>query len=494
MDSIYKGYPFGSIILWRTREQLRSERRLGPFPLIDPEPQYPIDYVLDGQQRLTSIFGVFQTDVTPIEESEWTNIYFDFDAPQDSQDPQFAALLPSEVVKSQHFPINTFFDVPGWRRETKSLPDELAERIEEVRSVFQQSNIPTQYIETNDRSRVSIVFERVNRLGVRLDTFQLLSAWTWSEEFDLKRKFDELSEELAPFGFGEVGEDTNLLLRCCAAVVAHDSSPSALIDLNGSIVRDRFEEIVNGVQGAIDFLKRNLRVYKLASLPYSTFLVPLSVFFAVKDRKSFKYSDAQREVLLRWFWRSCFSRRYSAGTIRNLNQDITRAAELRNGTSTRLADVQASISEEFFETKRFTVGSVHTNTYILMLAQGGPRSFVSGSPIDLDKVLQNYNRNEFHHLYPQAYLRDQDFTNAEINKLANLAFMSSIDNKTLGGVAPSKYRHHMPKTSEAKILSSALCPSSLFEDDFNQFVKERSRVLATKARNLAAIDDSGNSL
>jgi uncharacterized protein with ParB-like and HNH nuclease domain len=63
MDSIYKGYPFGSMILWRTKSQLRSERDLGPFALPERDPDYPIDYVLDGQQRLTSVFGVFQTDL-----------------------------------------------------------------------------------------------------------------------------------------------------------------------------------------------------------------------------------------------------------------------------------------------------------------------------------------------------------------------------------------------------------------------------------------------
>lgn len=56
MDSLYKGYPIGAILLWRTREKLVNERNLGRFILPDPVKDYPIDYVLDGQQRLTSIF------------------------------------------------------------------------------------------------------------------------------------------------------------------------------------------------------------------------------------------------------------------------------------------------------------------------------------------------------------------------------------------------------------------------------------------------------
>ncbi|MFD1904641.1 DUF262 domain-containing protein [Paenibacillus rhizoplanae] len=59
LDSIYKGFPIGTILLWRTRERLKVERDLGNYTLPDPRKDYPIDYVLDGQQRLTSLFSVF---------------------------------------------------------------------------------------------------------------------------------------------------------------------------------------------------------------------------------------------------------------------------------------------------------------------------------------------------------------------------------------------------------------------------------------------------
>jgi hypothetical protein len=94
---IYKGYPFGTAILWRTREQLKSDRHLGPFPLPDCDPDYPLDYVLDGQQRITSIFGVFQTDVAPIGDDSWTKIYFDLQAADDVQETQFFALADDKV-------------------------------------------------------------------------------------------------------------------------------------------------------------------------------------------------------------------------------------------------------------------------------------------------------------------------------------------------------------------------------------------------------------
>ncbi|HEV7770605.1 MAG TPA: DUF262 domain-containing protein [Solirubrobacterales bacterium] len=77
MDSIYRGFPFGSLLIWRTKEKLKHERALGPYELPEVDPDLPIDYVLDGQQRLTSVFGVFQTEIEPKENEDWLPVYFD---------------------------------------------------------------------------------------------------------------------------------------------------------------------------------------------------------------------------------------------------------------------------------------------------------------------------------------------------------------------------------------------------------------------------------
>ncbi|WP_433165747.1 GmrSD restriction endonuclease domain-containing protein [Kribbella sp. CA-247076] len=480
MDSIYKGYPFGAVILWRTKEKLNSERDLGPFKLPEGQADYPVDYVLDGQQRITSIFGVFQSDLTADGDDTWTNIYFDMEAAADLQESQFLALPLEEVDPSRHFPIKTFFDVTAYRHATDGLTNGQALLIDSVQSIFKEATVPTQEIVTDDRAKVAIVFERVNRLGVELDVFQLLTAWTWSEDFDLQRRFSELAEELRPHGFGDLGEETNLLLRCCAAIVAGDASPAAFINLKGADVRDRFDDIENGIRGAIDFLQKNLRVETLANLPYPAALVPLSVFFA---RKSLTLKHDQREILVRWFWRSCFSRRYSAGVVRNLNRDIEEAANLREGQPSTLAEFSAAVDEDYFE-QPFTIGTVNTRTFILLLAQQDPLSFVSGQPVTLSKVLQAYNRNEFHHLMPRAFLRDSGFDIRDINALVNFAIISASDNKVLGGVAPSKYKTHMPAAKNHLILDRALCPEELFEDDFAAFRTLRAERLLQAARAL----------
>ena len=76
-----------------------------------------------------------------------------------------------------------------------------------------QAIIPVERFETEERKNVATVFERINRQKVVLGTFDLLSVWNWSEEFDLQEKFQEISQDLEEFGFNNIGDE--LLLKCC---------------------------------------------------------------------------------------------------------------------------------------------------------------------------------------------------------------------------------------------------------------------------------------
>lgn len=490
MDSIYKKYPIGSLLIWRTRERLKTERELGPYNLPNPEDNFPIDYVLDGQQRITSIFGVFQTDIQPDPEKDnsWTQIYFDLLADENAQQSQMVALSPEDLERERdrYFPLNTLYDTVAYRRATKDFTEETAKKVDEMTSVFKESKIPVQMITTDDKTTVAIVFERVNQRGIPLDTLQLLTAWTWSEDFDLQARFQELSEDLEPFGFKDVGEDSNLLLRCCAAVIEREASTEVLIRLNGEVIRDHFESVVNGLKGAIDFLQKNLSIFSLQNLPYPSMLIPLSAFFAIPGNEQFKQTDEQTRKILKWFWKVCFSRRYNSQPIKTIKSDIAEMIRLRENRQSELGEFAITVSPEIFKNESFRMSNVSTKTFILMLAQERPKSFISGNNVDLSKVLKDYNKNEFHHMYPKNYLKTIQYEGKKVNCLANLCFMSKTDNNQLGGVAPSEYRQKMPENVD-EILSRALCPPSLFEDNFEKFIDERAYMLFNKASDLTEL-------
>lgn len=103
----------------------------------------------------------------------------------------------------------------------------------------------------------------------------------------------------------------------------------------------------------------------------------------------------------------------------------------------------------------FAIGTVNTRTFVLLLAQLEPRSFISGQKVSMGPVLTKYNPSEFHHLYPQKFLKNAGRAPRDINRLANFAVISSADNKKLGGKAPSAYKADMNHPNLGSVLASA---------------------------------------
>ena len=486
MDTIFKGYPYGTVLMWRSSERLLTEKALGGFVLPEPTKGYPLDYVLDGQQRITSIFRTFQTSVpVPGEDPEiWLPIYYDFKAVVDAQESQFVALPEDEFDPDRHFPLKSFFDPVVFADRYSALADNLKREIAQVQDKFKGTLIQMQTFETDDRTRVAIVFERVNRMGIELNIFQLLTAWTWSEEFDLQQKFAELGEELESFGFHGVGSDTELMMRCCAAILKGDPSPSALIDINGADMRSEFERIRTALKLAIDFLRINLHIINIKFLPYSALLIPLASYFAHEQHKS--VSDADRQVLLRWFWRTAFGHRYSGNPLRNVRTDVEEAANLRRGEASTIGGTAVTVDSDYYLSRKFNLSTVATRAFVLQLAQHNPRSFLSGSLIDLDAVLSEPNRSEFHHCYPKAYLADEIEPNSDrISDLANYSFLTRAENREVSDSPPSIYREKMPADA-ATILASQLLPVEMFDDDWPKFREQRAALLVADAEALVA--------
>lgn len=486
MDSIYRRFPIGAILLWRTREQLAGERNLGPFEIPEPKNDWPIDYVLDGQQRITSIFGVFQTDLAPTETGDWFDVYFDLRAAEGALESQFVALPQSQVVGDRHFPLRTLFDSVEYRKATATLSEADVKRIDDLQSVFKEALIPTETIETVERQDVAIIFERVNRSGVPLDAFQLLSAWTWNNDFDLSEAFEDLAADVEPFGFGKLDGEPNLLMKCIAAVVANNANPDTIMSLHGPTVRDRFDEIRSGVLGAIEFLRRELRVHSLEIMPFPAMIVPLTRFFATTQAAGIHPDTRQRAELIRWFWRSCYSRRYSSGVGRAHETDIRAMADLKANPATVISGFQADVDERFFLDNQFNLSSVNTRTFVLALAQLSPRSLLSGSPVDLERVLQTCNRAEFHHVFPKHYLDDLNVTPKKQNVLANLCFLSSADNQRIKAKAPSEYKQLISQSDMTAILGSHLVPSGGLDADYDGFLAGRAELLTRHALQLMA--------
>lgn len=484
LDSIYKNFPIGTIFLWKTSSRLESERDLGNYTIPDPRKEHPVYYVLDGQQRITSLFSVFQTELTSNNNYEWLNVFFDFDASEDIQESKFIALQESEIIQGKHFPMSIIFDSTAFYREVSKLEEKKIEIILKVQQVFQEYSLPFQEFETDSKESIAIVFERINRSGTPLNTYQLLTAWSWSADFDLQEQFTELSEELKPFGFGNISQDKDLLLKCCSGIIKGDTSPNTIISLTGEEVRTNFNKIKSGIKGAIEFLKDQLNVQSLEWMPYPSMIVSLSSFFATDRLSGQSYTDRQRKELIRWFWRSNFSRRYDSGIQDKHRNDIKNMLSLKSDENREIANFECLITEDFFKKSIFNTATINTKTFVLMLANSNPKSFISGSNIRLGDVLKIVNKNEFHHIFPKKYLEKLGYEKKKINGLVNFCFLNNADNQKIKDKAPQEYKSLIPTGNIKKIMAAALCPLDSLDMEYEDFINNRCSILVDRGNDL----------
>ena len=482
LDSVYKNFPIGTVVLWQTDQRLNSEKNLGSFLLPEPKKDYPVNYVLDGQQRLTSLFSVFQTDLHP-SDNNWIDIYFDLSATENLQESMFIPLEEGEVDLARHFPVKTLFDAPAYRKACANLSEEDIVRVDDLQARFKEYDVQTQTFETDDRNKVAIVFERINRAGTELKVFELLSAWSWSDDFDLTEKFDVLQDEIAEHGYGDLCKEQDLQLRICAGVITSEVSPEKIMGLSGEEIRNRFPEIRNGITGAIDFLKRELEVRHFNLLPFPSMLIPLSCYFATEKDEGDRYTDEQRVQLKRWFWRTAMSRRYSADVNAKQAFDIGEMEKLKADAKYEMRLPNADLKIEF-DRANFLSSSANSKTLICMLAQMAPHSLISGARIELDKVLKRGTKHEFHHIYPQKFLKDCGYERRDINVLANICFLTRADNNFIRSKRPSEYAEKIPEKNKNLYLSESLIPHSFALDDYDRFRQNRAGALTGLAMSL----------
>lgn len=484
IDSIYKGFPIGTIFLWKTENRLKFEKKLGQFELPEPTRDYPVNYVLDGQQRITSIFTVFQNEL-PETDTSWVDIYFDMEANESLQDSCFSALEENEVDNTRHFPVKNLFDPVLYRKSTGSLTDEQITQIDDLQARFKEYILSNEVFESDDRNAVALVFERINRAGTELNKFDLLSAWSWSEDFNLKERFARFDDELHAFGYSKLSEDKDLQLKVCAAIISGETTPSAIFNLSGDEVRNRFDEIESGIKGAIDFLRKELLVYSFDMLPYPGLLVPLTAFFATKKKDGHKYTDLQRERLTQWFWISVFSKRYSSDVNNRQKKDIIDLNNMKFNEEHELT-ISPKVLRIEFGLDKFTK-SIHTKALILLLARKNPVSLISGTIVNLDKVLKSVNKNEFHHIFPRKHLEKLSITDDRINVIANFCFLSKGDNIKILAKSPSDYVDLISVSRRGEILEKSFIPEDFDNLDYEEFISKRSQLLINEANRLMGL-------
>lgn len=206
LRSIRSGIPIGSLLVWRT-----STRRLRCFPRIagiavpQAKEGRTISYLLDGHQRLTSIFGCFSAS-----SAVSTNTALEAeDAPRevvynvDRDDFEIDGSPGSDL----RLKLSLFLDPVALRRRFRAMEkagerpaerlDELQYRAEEVLKAFERCRIPIVPLTTEDLELATKTFHRVNSQGVSMSEIDMVAALTWKDDFDLRDEIESAWSQVA---------------------------------------------------------------------------------------------------------------------------------------------------------------------------------------------------------------------------------------------------------------------------------------------------------
>ena len=474
LDSIYQGYPVGSLLLWSTKQALKHERNVGGFALPETPEDFPVNYLLDGQQRLTTLYGVFNSDAATSNSDLATrfNVHF---IPTTGSFIHASAADPSTSIN-----LRTILDT------TKLLPELTRFAQTEQKSIallterFKDYEFPVVTIKDRTNQEVCRVFQRINSSGTSLSTLELLSAWTWSDQFNLINEIESLLDKLEEINYGEISEE--LILRCLTAVVTGKIDAEALVDIPPNNLVGGMSKLKQAVFASVDFLEKELKIKNIVFVPFPIMFVPLVSFFA----KTLKPSAQQLIALKRWFWHCAFTQKYKAGTNSAVLEDLQNMAKLASDP-TVFNSLSASINADFFK-KTWRINSTAAKAAICMLAQKEPRSFLTASLVDLGAAMSAYNAREFHHIYPKAFLATQSIPFHQSNVIANICLLQSADNRKISDQSPVSYMTDIPPEHLDAIADGAIIPRDMLDGSksYTDFLNARAALLTDTAKNLMA--------
>ncbi len=475
LDSIYHNYPIGSILLWNSSERLKSTRNIAGFLTPERDPEYPINYVLDGQQRLSSIYAIFCSDRTPAENDDpYSPDISMFDISFDFKEEKFT---PTNEIPEKHSSIllHSLFDMPKFFEAIHAFPPDLQKAAQGLYSRFTNYEVPIITIANRTKDEVGNIFERINSTGTKLTTLDLMIAWTWSEDFHLREKLSDILEMLEDKGFGELPE--RIFLQAISGIIQESTKTRMILSLDPAVVREMFDRMRKSIELVVDFLTTQLNISTLELLPHVQQIVPLAYFFSKIESPSSKQAKIAKE----WFWKTSFSRRYSSQTDGKMDQDIQFFAGVASNSITTSKYYSYEIDASALRNLRISKGNPFARAFLLLLAQNKPLDLINGSRIDVGVALAKYNRKEYHHVFPRAYLKEKSYDIGEINSLCNICILPSGSNKRIGRTPPSEYIFDMIDGDKRKeILESNLFPLKMdvySANDYEEFLNLRSSLI-----------------
>ncbi len=481
LDSMLKGYPIGTFILWKTKESLKAVKNIGGAELPDPPSGDFVQHVLDGQQRLTSLYASFRGLKVQRNErvDDFSQIYVDLRAEGEEQ----AAVVgtdgksPDSIVSVVDLLNEDFTFLAAYPKEHHQVLSDYKKRLE----TYSFSTILVNEVPLDVATEI---FTRINVTGKPLTVFEIMVAKTFdaAKNFDLAERHDQLHAELTDVNYETIS--ATVVLQVVSAILTKECAKKNILGLKKEAFIEVWPKAIDAVRLAVDYFRNFYRIPVSRLLPYGALLVPFSYFFYHHPHKP--TGDTQR-YLQDMFWRVSLGGRYSYSLEAHLAQDIKRIDEILNGNLPDY-DYPVDTSAQFVQDNGyFNAGRAYVKAILCLLAHQEPKSFDNNAIVWIDNGwLKQANSKNYHHFFPRAYMKNKGYEDWEANHVANITIVDDYLNKRkIGSRAPATYMKEFKKVNPSldATMKTHLIDVDRFgiwENDYEKFFWKRCQAISRR--------------
>lgn len=490
LDSILKGYPIGTFILWQTAERINDIKKVGNLEIPPTPDGTKVQYVLDGQQRITSLYAAYLgAKIQKVGEkkiTDYSDIVVNLDTDINESEDQ---VISAEPTGEKYISLNAVLNFSY--QKAKSLSDRFSEeeleRIDSYSTAFKTYEFSTVVLRKEDIGSAIEVFTRINTGGQTLTLFEIISAKTYDEKqhFDMQEKWEDFIRELKEIKYESISSTVVLSVLSLVLSRTKECKRKTIITLDKQDIIDTWSKVISALKDSIDYFRTTYRIPVSHLLPYDSLLVPFAYFFYHKQDRP----DAeQRKYLEEFFWRMSLSSRYSSSTESRLAQDIKRIDKILVGERPEYSDVKVNLdSPQSLIDTNFSAGNSYCKAILCLLAYQEPKDFRDNGKVILDNSwLKVANSKNFHHFFPKAYLKGK--TVLDSNSLMNITLVSDhLNKRKIGAKAPSVYIGDF--AAQNNEINAALNSHfidikghGIESDDYQQFLTARAEKIFTRLK------------
>lgn len=514
VDSLARNYPIGSLLVLAKSPEVQLQSRSVEAVIASDNPDsvdiveesgQEIHYVLDGQQRITSIARVF------LNANKSRNYYFDLRRIYESFDEEETAwvvsrqkgkndpdrkdknrLLRADVVLDQQ---KTDIYVTEYIEDSGDIPEliedrpaqrQAAARIKGIFEVIRKYQVPIVVLDRDaPLESVCRVFETINSTGTRLTTFDLAVAKFFPNP-NLRELWEETKRQCPELlNFDVDGERILQVLALWDAKINNrslDPTRSVLLSLDRTFISTNWTTAANSLSDVYKWARKNGATPK--NLPNHGILAVIAAFNIVCADFTKKPMSNWQSILKKWYFSKILETGAKQASNYKIGKDFTMLVKYADdGTPLNFPVIQLNV-DRLIQINRPT--DTRYKSLQCIMATTATLDLVSGDSLDSDL--------EDHHIFPRSLHKKSNLLLKEVDSIVNRLVISKATNQSLSDKNPQEYFSDLQELATKngiipdmnKRLKDCLIPGSIASPEFTEqfdilkfkeFLKNRAELI-----------------